>query len=86
MNGNIGPSQLRVRVRFAAFATTQPFRIALIDAMCMPRFTRDTIEPVVLQHCFKKAFESTFAAFSLFGDATIQGGLWEECLGVEGVR
>ncbi len=67
-----------VQQRVTAFDTSQQFRITLITAMQMLHFSWDEVEPVVIQHCFKKVLDPT-AASSSVGKATIEQGLWEKC-------
>ncbi len=50
--------------------------------MHMLRFSKGSVEPAVVQHCFKKAFESTAASPSVC--ATIVQGQWEKVVGIEG--
>ncbi len=59
--------------RVAAIDTKQPYQITLITTMRMLRFSWDSVEPAVIQHCFKKAFESTAASLPVC--ATIEQGL-----------
>ncbi len=62
-----------VQQRVVAFDAKQPYRITLMTTMRMLRFSWDSVEPAVIQHCFKKALESTAASPSVCG--TIDQGL-----------
>ncbi len=71
-----------VQRRVNAFDTNQQFGITLITAMQMLRYSWDAVEPAVIQHCFKKAFEPTGASSSV-SEETIEQGLWEKVVGIE---
>ncbi len=72
-----------VQRRVNAFDTNQQFGITLITAMQMLRYSWDAVQPAVIQHCFKKAFEPTGASSSV-SEETIEQGLWEKMVGLEG--
>ncbi len=48
----------------------------------MLRFSWDSAESAIIQHCIKKAFESTAASPSVC--ALIEQSLWEKMVGIEG--